>query len=617
MASTIDLYTEYQTRIYQSPFFDLSNFYMPKDFKKFFQWARYYFLTNGLINPVISQMARYPVTGLTYLTEDEDIRKIYKIVLEDYLNLQSNLVSIGEDYYTYGNAFATIHIPFHRILICPACRVRFEADDIEYKFDIWQMRFHGNCKACKKQVDYIAKDEMVKLPKKFRIVKYYPGDIYIKYNSLTGDTQYQYRVPLSDEAHIKTGDRFYIENTPLMYLKAVAKKAKIIFKNDRLFHFKRDNIAGANMEWGIPLLMPALKKAFYLQILQKAQESIAIQHIIPLNVLFPQGNEGQSPYEMLNLSLWKSKIEETVKKWKKDPNHIAIMPFPIGHVPVFGQGRALLVTPEIREAAQQVVSAMGVPQEFVFGGLSWSASSINLRMLENQFLSYRQLLQRFITFTIDQLVHSLGIPRAEVGMADFKMIDDIQQKNLLIGLNQAGKISDETLLNSIDEDAKQELLAIEKEFKAKFEKEKSKTMDQTKMQGEMAVLNAHYQALAQVELQKTMNEATLKAQQDQAQEQMDAQMMAQGQAPGQQQMGMAPSEDMFAQYSQQLQALPPEQQQAMMAQMQQQMPNFADALLQQQQAMNAQIGQDGNIEAEYPMSPDQDPLPEQLPPRRQ
>jgi hypothetical protein len=135
MGSGVDLYTEYQSRIYASPFFDLSNFYMPKDFKKFFQWARYYFMTNSLISPVISQMSRYPVTGLTYLTEDEDVRKIYKVILEDYLNLQSTMVSLGQDFYTYGNAFCTLHMPFKRIFICPVCKTRFDAEQVEYKFD--------------------------------------------------------------------------------------------------------------------------------------------------------------------------------------------------------------------------------------------------------------------------------------------------------------------------------------------------------------------------------------------------------------------------------------------------------------------------------------------------
>lgn len=554
-------YDDYAGRMYASPFFDLSNFYMPKNFKKFFQWAGWFFQTNNIISPVVYQMARYPITSLTYSTKEDKMRKVYKNIFEDYLSIQSTLISIGLDFFTFGNAFCTLHIPFKRRLFCPKCKTKSDADDIDYKFSLQGTKFKGVCPSCKSHVEFIPKDELIKVAKEFRIVRYYPGNIDIKYNSTSGESEYHYNIPREDVKAVTSGDKFHINTTPLIYLKAIEKKAAIVFKKNRLFHFKRDNISGANMKWGMPLVLPALKKAFYLQILQKAQEAIAMQHITPLTSMFPQAANGANPFETLNLSNWKNKLQGAIKVWKKDPNHIAIFPFPIGVQHMFGEGRRLLVTQEVREASIQVVSAMGVPQEFLFGGLTWSASSINLRMLENAFMTYRTLIKKFLYFIRDQVSDCLRIPKVELDLKEFKMIDDVQQKQLLLELNQASKISDETLLNSIGKDQKEELELLAAEWRKKFEKEKEKMLSQEKFTGELTAVRNKYAIIAQAEAEKEMQK---------------------------QQAQSAPPVDPFGQDLSQLNMYPPEQRAMAQAQMQQQMPIGAPNAIQAQLDMAAQ-----------------------------
>jgi hypothetical protein len=262
-------------------------------------------------------MARYPITSLTYSTKSDKERKAYKNIFEDYLSIQSSLISIGLDFFTYGNAFCSLYIPFKRKLFCKSCKTKSDADDVDYKFELRGLRFYGRCPNCKRAVDFVPKDEMMKIPEKFKIVKYYPGDIEIDYNNTSGKTRYLYNVPKETKDAIKKGSKFHVNATELIYLKAIEKNTQIIFNNDRLFHFKRDSISGPNMKWGMPLILPALKKAFYLQILQKAQEAIAIQHITPLTTMFPQAANGTNPFETLNLANWKTRLEGTIKTWKR------------------------------------------------------------------------------------------------------------------------------------------------------------------------------------------------------------------------------------------------------------------------------------------------------------
>lgn len=592
--STTELYDAYSKKIYSSPFFDVSSFYMPTDFKQFFKWARFYFLTNQLIHPVIQQMSRYPVTSLTYNSKDNKTRELYKIMFEDILDIQKTMMALGLDYYTYGNAFAALQIPFNRILICPICKTRYDAKNIEYKYNYGKVEFKGTCQECKKQVAYIPKDEGVKLLKRFKISRYYPGDIEINYNYINGASQYQYIIPKMQEDAIKKNDKFQIETTPLIFLHAIAKRRRVILDSSKIFHFKRENISGMNMEWGVPILLPAMKKAFYLQILQKAQEAIAMQHIVPLTILFPQSSGGMNVYEMVDLGGWKDKIEEQIVKWKRDPNHITVMPFPVGSQPLFGQGRALLVTPEVREASIQVVAAMGVPQEFVFGGLSWSASSINLRMLENQFMSYRTMLKKFLVFIRNQLSTYLEIGKVEIDMKDFKMIDDVQQKEFIFRLAEAQKISDETLLDSIGRDAKEEMESLEKEWKTKVKRDKEKMIAQQEIQGELMVLQAKNQIKADIEAQKMREEELTKQQ---------------GAQVPQEQSGM-PMDEAVDQWGQQLQGLAPEEQQRIMEQMNVEMPYLATEL--ERRMANAGVKTQA-LAGSTAATPQ--PMPEQKPPR--
>ena len=41
-------------------------------------------------------------------------------------------------------------------------------------------------------------------------------------------------------------------------------------------------------------------------------------------------------------------MEEQVKKWRNDPNHIGIFPIPIGYQELGGNARALMLTPEMK-----------------------------------------------------------------------------------------------------------------------------------------------------------------------------------------------------------------------------------------------------------------------------
>jgi hypothetical protein len=226
------------------------------------------------------------------------------------------------------------------------------------------------------------------------------------------------------------------------------------FADENVFVLKRPIIAQKDEGWGMPLIMPVLKDTFYLQVLRKAQEAIAQEHVVPLRVLFPQaGSSTSDPYTTISLDSWKQRIEGEIAKWKYDNNYIPILPLPIGSQTIGGDGKALMLHQEMQAWSDQIVAGMGVPREFVFGGLTFSGSNVSMRMLENAFIGYRVDHDNMLNnFVIKRIAHFMGWPVVRAHMRRFKMADDLQRTAYYFQLNQAQKISDQTLLQESDQD---------------------------------------------------------------------------------------------------------------------------------------------------------------------
>jgi len=200
----------------------------------------------------------------------------------------------------------------------------------------------------------------------------------------------------------------------------------------------------------------------------------------------------------MNLGKWKGQIEAQIKKWKYDPNHIGVFPIPIGYQELGGNARTLLLTPEMKFIEESIINSLGVPVEFVKGGTTWTGSSISLRIVENHFLTYRELLLDFLNyFVVPGLVSRLKYSPTKLKFKKFKMSDDIQAKNLVIQLGEQGKISDAKLLDEFGFDAEEEQEALKRSRSTRFDEQVAMQEATAEAQGRGAVILAKYQARAQ------------------------------------------------------------------------------------------------------------------------
>jgi hypothetical protein len=468
------------------------------------RWCRYYFLTNPLVNAVVYKMAEYPVTDLIIDSENEALARKWTYFFDNVLQFKKFLVECGLDYYTYGNCFISIYLPFEKQLKCASCG---KTSPIEYqRYHFRDFEFVGECSRCGHYGVFDVKDHYVRASRNIRLVRWNPENITVHHSDITGESQYFYNIPGTDGNDIRMGKRHVIEKTPQVFIEALKHNRSLQFNPDNIFHMKRPTIAQKDKGWGLPMILPVLKDVFYLQILRKAQEAIALEHIVPLRLLFPQTPTASADvYANVNLTNWRNQIERELIRWRLDNNYIPIMPLPVGQETLGAQGKALSLAQEYRVWSEHIVAGMGVPTEFIYGGLSYSGSNVSMRMLENHFIEDRSnFLKLVLNFIMPAVSAFMGWPVCNAHFRKFKMADDLQRSAFNFQLAQAGKLSDKTMLEELDWDAKEQGKFITEEHQRSLELQRQNALAQASIQGESQLALQKYQIRGQKQMQQAM-----------------------------------------------------------------------------------------------------------------
>lgn len=482
-----------------NPFLDIANLYMPDNIKEAFQLSRIIFYRNGVVRQAVKKLAEYAITDLEYeaevgedkLVEKEKIENKYKEIFEDVLGIKRFLIKVGIDHYVYGNAFVSIYFPFKRILKCKECEKHIGDDEIPAQYTLddisdWDYssgKYKGTCPRCKKKVEFSAQDETMQEDAKIRLIRWNPEDMDVKFFPYSGERIYLY----NDNITLRD-DRDFIRRTPAVVLKSFDDNKTLEMSDNTIFHFVADGPSDSQPAFGKPVVLCSFTNIFYSTLLRKGSEAIAREHIVPLRVVFPQisGSEGLFSSD-LPMNAFQTRIKNEFISWKQDPNHIMIMPIPVGMQYLGGQGRSMLPTPELQYSNEEVFMSFGIPQSVVMGQANWASNSIAMRMMENQFLTYRDQIQEMLVFIKDKIRTYLDLPNCEVRMKEFKMIDDIQHKMNLINLASVKMISKERVLDAFGFDVHEEEEKIESEALKEARTQANAQAEMIKIQNEMQV----------------------------------------------------------------------------------------------------------------------------------
>jgi len=469
------------SNMYPNPFFDYLSRLMPRNIKDMFQWLEYLYANFGQVYPVIKKFSEYAITEIVYNSTSNKVKTNAKKVFDKKLQMKATLINVSNDFHLYGNSFTSLYRPFIRYLNCKKCSQRHNAENTPYTWDPKNFAYLIRCTKCKHHGRALVKNVKLRDVNRLRIIRWDPKQMEIEYNPVSGESQYYYNFPeyLKKELKKKNPSPFILDRMPWEYVQAMKSKKLFKFKSDKIYHMKNPSPAGVSQEWGFPGLLSALKPYFYTAILKKANEAIAFERLTPWRVLYPQGSSASNdPSQYINMKKWRTELQSAMREWKRDPNMVKLSPIPVGMQQIGGDGRALLLSNEIKMEEENIITSMGVPVEFIRGGLTHAGGSVTLRMIENILFTFTSQLETMMQWLTDEVNNYMNYEEVEVNLIPFKLVDDVQQKQLILQLWEAGKISDTTASEYFDinfEEERKKLIS-DNEQNAKTEQKMNRVM---------------------------------------------------------------------------------------------------------------------------------------------
>ncbi len=482
--------------LHSSPYNLQSQLYTPRRLKELFKWCEFLFYNSPQVYAALRKFGEYPITDFTYETPNISLKKKYKNLLEVTLRTREFLVELTMDKYVYGNAFISMYQPFLRYLKCTRCGDLTNIKNLSYEFSYDKLQFKYTCPNCKHSVtagEKEVEDRKLLLSRGINFIRWDPKLMDVDHNPITDQAIYYYTIPKDLVTRVRHGHRNLIDTLPLSFLKTIKEDKQFKFAPNAIRHLKVGGPAGISPQWGLPPILPALPMFHFVASLRKANEAIASDYMVPLRVLHPgKGASPMDPVTSISLENWKDNMKESFGEWRKDPLHVMFAPIPVETAQVGGQGRALLTLGEIQEAEKGMVSSLGVPLEFIYGGLTGQGMEATLRLIENQLQTHISDLKDTVQWIADSCAKFLGWSKLKTGMTPFRITDDYAQKQVIMQLYQQGvqtgdqMISESTImeLNNLDVDKERE--RIKQETLDKVRAQQDLELEIKKIQNNMA-----------------------------------------------------------------------------------------------------------------------------------
>lgn len=530
MASDFDL----GMRFRKHPLLSQFSSYLPATIKEVFDWIEFIISNNPIASAGIKKLSETPITSFRYTELDDKnegsniSESSWKTILEKRLKLKAKLTDISYNTELYGNCFVSVYSPLNRFLRCTcgtsvhilhsrrlkvfsakaqSNEFSYSMDDIEEgisnddilakfskgkqskgKQSKTKVRFSCFCDRCKKITPHTAIDLKSKSIEDINIITWNPKHITMEYNPISGAKDFFYAPSRDLTEGVKKNKKNILATMPIGMIESILEKKIFKFAKGHIFHSQSETIAGVSTSWGMPKLTAAMPAFMTLMILRKANEKIATDYMVPLRIMFPTNSDGPgNMYNFMGGDDFVGKINTMLTKWKVDPSGVQTTPFPIGTQTILGDGKLLTLNQEIEQLESNIASALGIPIEFIKGGLSYTAQGSSLRLLENQLSTLTANLNDALAFIIGRVSIILEKEKTNVELIPFKLIDDLQEKMAIIQLASAGQggVSNASIMEMFNLDQQSEKSKLRSEAKDAI---KAALEDQTFQQEQIATI---------------------------------------------------------------------------------------------------------------------------------
>lgn len=478
---------------FPDPFCDVASLSMPESIQTALRWSEYIGNANGPYRQAIDRVVSYFITDVEVSDLGENSigreeKEKYRVFLEETLGIKNILKTIGLDFLIYGNSFTSLLTPFRRYLACKKCG--FEAPltkihgNSNYNFRWEDFDFHATCPNCRYSGKFTHIDRRGGGEEgTIKLKRWSPHEIDLLWDPYSEEIQYVWKIPEDYRNLIKAGHLHHLEHASWEVIQAIKEGKNLMFDKGVIFHLKEDALAGMrNRGWGISRILVNFRQAWYYQILQRYNEAIALDYIVPFRVVTPaaRGGDPQSgdPVHTINLSSFSARVSAMIRARRADPARWNVLPFPVQYQALGGDASQLAPKDLIDQGLETLLSCIGMPVELMKGTLTLQAAPAALRLFEANWSHLPHNLNIFLRNLAQTLSRLMSWEPVSVKLQRVTHADDLNRQMAKLQLMQGQMVSKTTGLKSVG-------LDYEEETKRMLEEERIYAEEQERMQEEM------------------------------------------------------------------------------------------------------------------------------------
>lgn len=488
---------------FPDPFLDVASQNMPTTMKNALWWSEYIWGVFGTYRMAMERIVSYFLTDVDVggdISDDE--KKKWSEYLDETLGVMDFLQNMMRDRMCYGNAFGSVIIPFRRFLMCPKTGDMYPLREVYNKAPFnfkWSSNFEfvATCPKTKWRGPWKVVDKPQDEEHTIRLKRWNPHEMELLHDPYTDEVSYLWRIPEDYKRQVKKGHLYHLERVSEQVLLAIKNNQVFRFNDDAIFHMKEPTLAGIkNRGWGLPRSLVNFRQIYYVQVLRRYNEAIAMDYVIPFRLITPATRGGggagglpaQDPMMFYNAGDFRSQVKNMINRRRKDPASWQILPFPVQYDMMGGDANKLAPRDLIDQGLETLLNETGTPVELYKGTLQTQAAPTALRLFESTWRSLVHETNGLLQWIVSAVGEAMSWDKVDASLTKVTIADDMQKQMAALQLMMGQQVSGTTGLKAIgyDWESEQKLLSEEAQKQQELQARAQEEMEQAGFAAEIA-----------------------------------------------------------------------------------------------------------------------------------
>lgn len=474
-----------------NPFADMATHYIPHQHKNALKLCEYVFTKQSTYRMAAERVISYFLTEVevgspSAAPVSDDEKEKYQVYLHETLGILGKLQDVLREFWCYGNSFVSVVVPFTRILVCPTkgCTAQFPLRVVgdpknqeTFAFKFINYEFEATCPKCRQR----SKWDIFDLPDtdetRLKLKRWSPHEIEIQHDIATDDCRYLWRIPEQYKRELASGNLFVLERASKEVIRAVKNNMAFMFNQDAIYHMKEPCLAGIrNRGWGISRTLTNFSDVYYVEVLRRQNEAIALDYVTPLRIITPDarpgtGETGADPLRGVNAGGFMSNVRSMWRRKRIDPAQIQTLPYPVKYQVLGGEATQLAPRDLLDQGLDTLLNGTGVPVELYKGSLTLQAAPVALRQFEATWQHLVHNMNDMLNWLVKQISQILSWESVNAKMRRVTYVDDINQQMAMLQLMMGNSLSGTTAFRSMGLNWKDEMRRMAEEEKFRQEQQ--------------------------------------------------------------------------------------------------------------------------------------------------